>query len=218
LALTSATPRIDQATPQRLEAAVFGMGSFLRTEARFGIVRGVWKTTVGYGGGKSACPSCGDAGDHVEVVRVEYDPVTVSYGQLLELFLSWNSSSENPCFPQYASCIFVKNEFEKRMAQAALERYRLCSDGPADIRIATYKTFHMAPNRFQKYFLRTLLWLMKEVRHFYRDEIGFVRSTLSMRLNGIVGQLLPFTRLPEDITLYDLDEDVVCTLEKYIAS
>jgi hypothetical protein len=76
----------------------------------------------------------------------------------------------------------------------------------------------MAPNRFQKYFLRTNLWLMKELRRFYRDEKGFVNSTLSMRLNGIVGQLLPFARLPEDIALYDLDQDVVCFLERYVAS
>jgi peptide-methionine (S)-S-oxide reductase len=204
--------------PQRLEAAVFAMGSFLRTEARFGVIRGVWKTSVGYAGGRHAAPSSSDTRDHIEAVRVEYDPVTISYGQLLELFLEWGISSGDPCFPRYAPCVFVKNEFEKRMAQAATDRCRLRPEASPRIRIAAYRAFHMGPNRFQKYFLRNLLWLMQDLKHFYDDEKNFIRSTLAMRLNGVVGQLLPLARLPESIELYDLSEDILHTLKKYIVS
>ncbi|MDR3231338.1 MAG: peptide-methionine (S)-S-oxide reductase [Synergistaceae bacterium] len=204
--------------PQRLETTVFAMGSYLRTEARFGVIRGVWKTAVGYAGGKYATPSVSDTRDHIEAVRVEYDPVTISYGQLLDMFLGWGSSLGDPCFPRYASCIFIKNDFEKRMAQAATDRYRLRPEASPPTRIAAYRTFYMGPNRFQKYFLRSLPWLMQDLKHFYSDEKSFIRSTLAMRLNGIVGQLLPPAHLPENFELYDLSEDILCTLKKYLVS
>jgi peptide-methionine (S)-S-oxide reductase len=210
-------------TPRRLEIAVFGTGSFLRTEAQFGIVRGIWKTAVGYAGVKSAGLPDRSGQNSIETVRVEYDPIAISYGQLLEMFLVWEAdvaaraeAASSP--PENSLCIFIRNEFEKRMAQAAVERYRLRDEKLPHVHIAAYKTFHMAPNLCQKHFLRTLHWLMKDLQSFYSDEAGFVHSTLTMRLNGIVGQVLPFTRFPEDVEFYDLQDDTVCHLKEYLVS
>ena len=215
-------PRIDQMAPQRLDIALFGMGCFLGCEPRLGITRGVWKTVVGYAGGRYESPSYEDVGDHTETVMVEYDPLAISYGQLLELFFLWHSPSKKPASSQHASCIFVKNETERRLAQAAIERYNLHTGIPSRTQVATFRAFYAGENWCQKYFLRTVPWLIQELRNFYRDEESLIQSTLAMRLNGILGYFSPSTStlsrcLPEDVEFYDLSEETVRALKRIIS-
>jgi peptide-methionine (S)-S-oxide reductase len=185
------------------------MSCFLSSEPQFGITKGIWKTTVGYAGGRYDSPSYGDRGDHVQAVMVEYDPLTVSYGQLLEIFLLWQKPPQESGLPGGASYIFVKNEFEKRLAQAARERYELCSGNSCETVLSVCKSFYEAESRCQKYFLRTFPLFVEEIRNFYPEEKDWVRSTLATRLNGILGQPSLSFSLPEDIELYDLSEEAI---------
>jgi peptide-methionine (S)-S-oxide reductase len=227
-----AVRRIDQMAPSSLESAFFSMGCFLASEPRFSLVKGVWKTTVGYGGGRCPAPSYGDAGDHSEVIRVEYDPHVLTYGQLLELFLLWCSrlkksflaasrstslSSPFPSvFPRRAFRVFVRNASERRLAQAAIERCEHSAGSVSFVRISASGAFHSAERWCQKYFLRASTWLMQELRVSYPDEESLLRSTLAARLNGILG-LPPYTAcLPEEIELYDLSETAVLTLKRLL--
>jgi peptide-methionine (S)-S-oxide reductase len=206
-------PRIDQMKPPCLDTAVFGMTCFLSYEPRFGITKGIWRTTVGYAGGRYNSPSYDDRGDHVQSVMVEYDPLAVSYGQLLEIFLRWQGSLQKAELPRNVSYIFVKNEFEKRLAQAALERYELFSENSCETLVSICKSFYEAENWCQKYFLRTFPLLMQEMKNFYPEERDWVRSTLAARLNGILGQTSLSFILPENIELYDLSENAIRTLK-----
>lgn len=209
-------PRIDQMAPQRLEVALFGMGCFLGFEPRFGITRGIWRTFVGYSGGRFTTPTYDDHGDHTEAVLVEYDPLTISYGQLLELFLLWLSPSKGaavtPLRPQNSS-IFVKNETERRLAQAALKRYDFHAGTSLHTRVLAFKTFHKAESWCQKYFLRTCP-LMQELEHIYRSEESLLESPLATRLNGILGNASSSPSIPEDIEFYDLSEHAVHALKR----
>jgi peptide-methionine (S)-S-oxide reductase len=219
--------RIDQMAPCYLESAFFSMGCFLTSEPRFGLTKGVWKTTVGYGGGRSAAPSYGDVGDHSEVVMVEYDPRIITYGQLLEIFLLWcsrarkpflsDSPSSPPVFPRRAFRVFVRNASERRLAQAAIERCEHSGGGGASFaRISAAGAFYRAEEWCQKYFLRASAWLMQEIRVSYPDEGSLLRSTLAARLNGILG-LPPYTAcIPEEIELYDLSEMAALTLKRLL--
>ena len=205
-------PRIDQMKPLCLDTAVFGTSCFLSSEPRFGITKGIWKTTVGYAGGRYNTPSYDDSGDHVQAVMVEYDPMTVSYGQLLEIFLLWQKPSPKIVLSQRTSYIFVKNEFEKRLAQAARERYELSSGSSCETVVSICKSFYEAESWCQKYFLRTFPLLLGEIKNFYPEEKDWVRSTLAARLNGILGQPSLSFSLPENIELYDLSEEAIRTL------
>ncbi|MDR1649728.1 MAG: peptide-methionine (S)-S-oxide reductase [Synergistaceae bacterium] len=222
--------RIDQMAPCSLERAFFSMGCFLTSEPRFGLIKGVWKTTVGYAGGRRCtAPSYGDAGDHSEVVMVEYDPRVVTYGQLLELFLLWGSRARKPFLsdsrsssfpyasPRRAFRIFVRNASERRLAQAAIERSEFSGEGSASFaRISAAGVFYKAEEWCQKYFLRSSAWLMQEIRVSYPDEESLLRSTLAARLNGILG-LPPCTAcIPEEIELYDLSETASLTLKRLL--
>lgn len=58
-------------SPDRpLKSAVFALGSFWRSEAAFGCINGVVRTSAGYAGGNKANPEFRNLGDHAESVQV----------------------------------------------------------------------------------------------------------------------------------------------------
>ena len=209
-------PRIDRMMPRHLDSAFFGMGRFFEPEPRFGITKGVWGTTLGYSGGRYENPSYEDLRDHVEVVLVEYDPLTLSYGQLLEIFLSRCDCQENAS-SQCILHVFVKNEFEKRLAQAATARYKLRFGSCGCVKITMHKAFYKAEQWRQKRFLRMVPSLMDELRRMYPDEGRLIQSTLATRLNGILGlrALREFLTpcVPEDFEFYDLSDSAANILK-----
>jgi peptide-methionine (S)-S-oxide reductase len=114
-----------------METAMFGAGCFWGVEAAFRQVPGVKSTEVGYAGGHTENPTykdvCSDETGHAEVVRVEFDPAEVSYGELLNVF--WNS--HNPTTlnrqgpdvgTQYRSAIFYADENQKRLAEESKQK------------------------------------------------------------------------------------------------
>ena len=76
--------------PPKLVQATFAGGCFWCIETAFEGLAGVYSVTSGYAGGRAKNPtyeqvSSGGTG-HAESVQVAYDPATVSYEQLLEIF------------------------------------------------------------------------------------------------------------------------------------
>ena len=65
-----AQPALDPGDQHRLHVAVFALGSFWRSEAVFGCLPGVVRTTVGYAGGSKPNPEYRSLGDHAESVKV----------------------------------------------------------------------------------------------------------------------------------------------------
>ena len=74
----------------KLEQAVFGMGCFWGAEKKFWELEGVKLTAVGYAGGDLKNPNYGDVCSgltgHNEVVKVLFDPMEISYINLLAAF------------------------------------------------------------------------------------------------------------------------------------
>ena len=84
--------------------ATFAAGCFWSAEAAFASLKGVRETAVGYSGGSLENPTfrdiCARDTGHAEVVQVTYDPVVVTYGDLLELFAFFSQ----PRFVRVAEC------------------------------------------------------------------------------------------------------------------
>ena len=171
---------------------------------------------MGYSGGRCENPSFENFGDHAKVVMVEYDPLTLSYGQLLDIFFNCCIYRESES-SQFISYIFVKNEFEKRLAQAAVARYELRSGNYNCVKIAMHRNFYKAEDWCQKYCLRMLAPLMDELKRIYPNEEWLIQSALATRLNGILGRR-SFREpsapcFPEDFEFYDLSNSAVDILK-----
>ena len=164
-----------QATPERA-VATFAGGCFWCVEADFDKVPGVISTTSGYTGGTLANPnytqvSAGGTG-HVEAVEVVYDPRQVSFEQLLDYF--WHQVdplAKNRQFcdvgDQYRTAIFVHNDEQRRLAEAAKKTIEAQLKQPVHTEIAPAGPFYKAEDYHQDYYLKN------PIRYkFYRFNCG----------------------------------------------
>ena len=143
------------------ETATFAAGCFWGVEAEFADVAGVTKTDVGYSGGKTREPTykqvCSDTTGHAEVVRVEFDPEKVTYGELLGAFWKCHDptqlNQQGPDFgTQYRSAIFCHSEKQLAAAQSSLEAAQSHFGGGIVTQVKPVQEFWRAEEYHQKYF------------------------------------------------------------------
>ena len=145
-----------------MEEAIFGAGCFWGVEHKFGKVKGVIETEVGYTGGETKNPTykdvCTNKTGHAEVVKVTYNPSIVSYEDLLEIF--WDIHNPTPLNrqgwdigTQYRSAVFYKNE-EQRLSAIELKE-KLDKSGkykkPIVTEIVPSAEYYKAEEYHQKY-------------------------------------------------------------------
>ncbi|XP_010271416.1 PREDICTED: peptide methionine sulfoxide reductase A5 isoform X2 [Nelumbo nucifera] len=177
------TEGVKDSSTQPLKTAVFALGSFWRSEAAFGCLDGVIRTTVGYAGGTKTNPEFRSLGDHAESVQIEYDPKIINFRQLLEVF--WSSHDSRQVFGQgpdvgnqYRSIIFTNGTEETRIASASKEREQTRSKSSiVTTQIQQLRMFYPAEPEHQ------LIGNMPE------EEL--VRSTIAAKLNGYAAELCP---------------------------
>lgn len=156
MGLTAAQP----AAPGQA-VAIFASGCFWCTEADFDKVPGVISTTSGYIGGKTANPTyeqiSGGGTGHAEAVEVVYDPAKVSYQKLLDFY--WrhvDPTVKDRQFcdvgTQYRSAIFVRNDEERKLAEASKKQVAATLNKPIYTQIAMAGTFYKAEDYHQDFY------------------------------------------------------------------
>ena len=147
----------------KLETATFGGGCFWCVEAVFQDLKGVHRTVSGYAGGSTPNPTyeqvCAEITGHAEVVQIAFDPGTISYEDLLDIF--WRTHDPTTLNrqgadvgTQYRSVIFYHNETQKALS----ERSRAETDAsglwpdPIVTEIAALQAFYPAENYHQNYY------------------------------------------------------------------
>ncbi|TLS37579.1 peptide-methionine (S)-S-oxide reductase MsrA [Pseudalkalibacillus caeni] len=143
--------------------ATFGAGCFWGVEAVFKELEGVISTQVGYMGGTLAHPTyeqvCTNETGHAEVVEIKYNPLRISYEDLLEVF--WNS--HNPTSlnrqgedrgSQYRSAIFFHDAEQEKTAHASKEKKGVegTFKKPIVTEISRASEFYRAEEYHQNYF------------------------------------------------------------------
>jgi peptide-methionine (S)-S-oxide reductase len=146
------------------EIATFGAGCFWGVEWVFRQVPGVIEATSGYAGGFVEDPDyrlvCTGTTGHIEVVRVEFDPATVSFDQLLEVFWAMHDPTQvNRQGPdvgtQYRSVILVQSPEQRAAAEASRDRAQAGFDRPIATEIVDAGPFYPAEDYHQRYYEQT---------------------------------------------------------------
>ena len=143
------------------ETATFGGGCFWCIEAALRELHGVEQVISGYAGGQTDDPTyhevCRGETGHAEVVRVEYDPGTISYETLLEAFFSIHDPTQvNRQGPdigtQYRSIILHETNEQRELANVYIEALEDEYDGPIVTDVEPLSTFYRAEDYHQEYF------------------------------------------------------------------
>ena len=112
-----------------LEQATLAGGCFWCLEAVYEQVDGVEAVESGYSNGRVERPSyeqvCGGETGHAEVVRVSFDPLRISYREVLEIFFAIHDPTTpnrqgNDVGTQYRSGIYFHSPEQQRVAQEVM--------------------------------------------------------------------------------------------------
>lgn len=160
-----------------LEKATFGAGCFWNVEETFRKINGVKSTAVGFMGGKARNPSydqvCSGSTGHAEVTQVIFDPKTISYKELLDVFWKAHDPTQlNRQGPdigeQYRSVIFYHNETQKKAAEASKRKYQPKHRNRIVTKISKAGPFYKAEEYHQKYEMKK-----KNVKNRIKSIFGF---------------------------------------------
>lgn len=156
---------LNQANAQgkKTEKATFCMGCFWCTEAIFQRLKGVVSVKSGYEGGTLTNPTyeevCTGATGHAEVLEITYNPLVISYDDLLEVF--WKSHDPTTLNrqgadsgTQYRSVVFYHSAEQKALAEKyKAELNKTNAYGKKVVTaIEAAKPFYVAENYHQNYF------------------------------------------------------------------
>jgi len=143
-----------------MQKFIGGIGCFW-DETKYEGIAGIISTECGYCGGKSPQVSyeqvCGGDTEHVEVVKVEFDPKIISYEDVTRLFFKFHDPTTlNRQGPnvghQYRSEIFYATDEEKNIAERVLNEINKKLDGKVVTKISKIKNYVVAESYHQDYF------------------------------------------------------------------
>lgn len=145
-----------------LKKATFAGGCFWCMQAAFRTLKGVVNSVSGYSGGEKKNPSYEEVSSgetkHREAIQVTYDPLEISYEELLDFF--WKNidpTDDEGQFAdkgtQYKTAIFYHDNEQKKIAEKTKKEIE--DSGRFDSKIVTeiipYKNFYKAEIYHQDY-------------------------------------------------------------------
>ncbi len=153
----------DTMTAAKTDTATFGTGCFWCTEAIFQEVEGVIKVTSGYSGGQVSNPTykqvCTGTTGHAECLNIVYDPVKISFDELLEIFWKVHDPTTlnrqgADVGTQYRSVIFYHNDSQKAIAEKYKEALNKSGawDNPVVTTLEPFVKFYPAEDYHQNYY------------------------------------------------------------------
>jgi len=147
------------------EIATLAGGCFWCLEAVYDRLQGVESVESGYMGGQTPNPTyeavCTGRTGHAEVVQVTFDPASVSYRGVLEVFFAIHDPTQlnrqgHDVGTQYRSAIFYHSPAQKETAAeviASLTKEAIF-ERPIVTEVVPAGTFYIAEDYHQEYFAR----------------------------------------------------------------
>ena len=156
-------------------------------------------------------------GDHAETVQIDFDPATITYGELLEVFGRTHDPTHRSWSRQYASLILYHSGEQQRLAEAWKAREARTRNRPIATGIIAFSGFTLAEEYHQKHALQRFPELLEELRSVYPTVPELIGSTAATRINGHVAGDGNCEALLEEIDTFGLSKrgqqrlrEVVC--------
>jgi methionine-S-sulfoxide reductase len=151
--------------PTAPQVASLAAGCFWGTEEFFRKVPGVISTRVGYTGGHSENPTYEDTSSgttgHAETLELTFNPAQVTYAELLTLFFKMHDPTTanrqgNDVGTQYRSAIFYRDEGQRRVAAALMQKIEKSGAWRARLttELAPAGVFYPAEEYHQRYLVK----------------------------------------------------------------
>lgn len=143
------------------EHAILAGGCFWCIEAVFRRLRGVERVEPGYTGGETDAPTyrdvCGGETGHAEAVRITFDPETISFEELLDVFWRVHDPTTRnrqgaDIGTQYRSAIFWESEKQREIARKSMEQAAQRWPDPIVTEIVPAATFYPAEGYHHRYY------------------------------------------------------------------
>lgn len=150
----------------KTEIAVFGGGCFWCTEAIYQELEGVVEVWPGYAGGTTPNPTyeavCSGRTGHAEAIKIEFDPIKISYQKLLAVFFGTHDPTTlnrqgNDVGTQYRSIILTTSPGQKVAAEAYIKEAQKDVGDPIVTEIKPLETFYEAEDYHKNYYARNVL-------------------------------------------------------------
>jgi peptide-methionine (S)-S-oxide reductase len=152
---------------QRREIATLAGGCFWCLEAIYEQLQGVEKVVSGYSGGSVVNPTyhqvSGGRTGHAESVQLIFDPQTITFRELLEVFFTFHDPTTlnrqgADVGPQYRSAIFYHDEEQKAIAEQVIREFEAAGiwSKPIVTEVAPFKVFYKAEDYHQHYYRENL--------------------------------------------------------------
>jgi peptide-methionine (S)-S-oxide reductase len=144
-----------------IQIATFGGGCFWCVEAVIQRLKGVKKLESGYSGGRFPNPTykevCGGLSGHAEVVQVTFDADTISYHDLITIFMTTHDPTTlnrqgADRGTQYRSVIYYHNDEQKEIIEQVMEELKDTFPDPIVTEVSPLGTFFVAEDYHQNYF------------------------------------------------------------------
>ncbi|KPI97269.1 Peptide methionine sulfoxide reductase [Papilio xuthus] len=189
--------------------ATFGMGCFWSNDSLFGATPGVVRTRVGYSGGTTKNPHYRSIGDHTEVIELDFDPKTVSYEDLLDMFWANHEYGLTTKLKRQGSVPHRKKTetFVVRpsvcAAESSYKQMQVTCNGQLRTEIAPAGIFYPAEDYHQKYRLQGHKDLCRSIG---LDSTKLQTSHLAARLNGYLVGVGGKTQFEKEVAQLGLSE------------
>ena len=146
-----------------LETATLAAGCFWCVEAVFDDLVGVEDVVSGYSGGHTENPTyqqvCSETTGHAEVVQIGFDPVRLSFGDLLRVYFTVHDPTTlnrqgGDVGTSYRSAIFYHSDEQKRTAEDVIAEITTegIYENPIVTEVTAFDKFWPAEDYHQEYF------------------------------------------------------------------
>lgn len=194
---------------KNFEKATFAGGCFWCIEAPFDKIEGVQQAISGYAGGEIHNPGYRQVASgktkYIESVQITFDPQTISYAELLEIFwMQFDPTDAGGSFydrgHQYTSAIFYHNEEQRQLAEKS--KAALQASGRFSKNIVTairpLNKFYPAEEYHQDYYKKNPSHYQRYRKGSGRDD--FIRQYWGDELQSKPGKKLSKAELKEKLS------------------